>query len=455
MHLPIRISCDGKIVETKALIDSGAGGTFMDQNFARKHRLPLEKLEEPLIVFNVDGTQNKRGTITHFTELDIIFGTRTRKTRFLISGLGKQHLIFGFPWLETENPIIDWKQGTLEWKHTPLKFKFRGKPTPITEIINRTLSEGPDNAPPEGDNDQSVLIASISAISPSELDLYIQAKATAATTLAQQEKKVAIPLEELVPKEYHAYLHLFDKKSSERFPKSRSWDHKIEMKADFEPKVFKKYNLSPIEQRELDKFIDENLEKGYIVSSQSPMASPFFFVSKKDGSFRPCQDYRYLNEKTVKNAYLLPNIPELMDQLRRAKYFSKFNIRLGYNNVRIRKGDEWKAAFITNRGLFEPTVMFFGMCNSPATFQAMIDDILGDMKKKGYCIVYMDNIMIYAETLEKLHEATLELFEIIQKNDLFFKAEKCVFAQTKVPFLGMIVEQNKISMDPAKVQGHL
>jgi len=271
--------------------------------------------------------------------------------------------------------------------------------------------------------------------------------------LAQQEKKIAIPLEELVPKEYHAYLHLFDKKSSEQFPESRSWDHKIKMKADFEPKVFKKYNLSPIEQRELDKFIDENLEKGYIVSSQSLMASPFFFVSKKDGSFRPCQDYQYLNEKTVKNTYPLPNIPELMDQLRGAKYFSKFDIRLGYNNVRIRKGDEWKAAFITNRGLFEPTVMFFGMCNSLATFQAMMDDILGDMKKKGYCIVYMDDIMIYADSLEKLHKATLELFEIIQKNDLFFKAEKCVFAQTKVPFLGMIVEQNKILMDPAKVQG--
>ena len=244
MHLPIQISRDGKIVETKALIDSGAGGTFMDQNFARKHQLPLEKLEEPLVVFNMDGTQNKRGTITHYMELNIIFGSRTRKTCFLISGLGKQHLIFGFPWLETENPIIDWKRGTLEWKRTPLKFKFQGRPTPITEIIDQTLSEDPDSPPPKEDNDPSDLITSISTMSPSEPDLYIQAKATAATTLAQQEKKVAIPLEELVPKEYHAYLHLFDKKSSERFPKSRSWDHKIEMKADFQPKVFKKYNLS-------------------------------------------------------------------------------------------------------------------------------------------------------------------------------------------------------------------
>jgi len=453
MHIPIQISCDGKTVETKALIDSGARGTFMDQNFAQKHRFPIKKLEQPLVVFNVDGTLNKKGTITHSAELNITFGTRTRKTQFLISGLGKQHLIFGFPWLETENPIINWKRGTLEWKRTPLKFKFRGKPTPITEVINQTLSEEPDETPPKEDDDRSVLIASISTISPSEPDLYIQAKATAATTLAQQEKKTVVPLEDLVPKTYHSFLHLFDKKSSERFSESRSWDHKIEMKEDFQPKVFKKYNLSPIEQQEMDKFINENLAKGYIVPSQSPMASPFFFVSKKDGSFRPCQDYRYLNEKTIKNAYPLPNIPKLMDQLRGAKYFSKFDIRLGYNNVRIRKGDEWKAAFITNRGLFEPTVMFFGMCNSPATFQAMMDNILGDMKKKGYCIVYMDDIMIYAATLEKLHEATLELFGIIKKNDLFFKAEKCVFAQTKVPFLGMIVEHNKISMDPTKVKG--
>jgi len=155
----------------------------------------------------------------------------------------------------------------------------------------------------------------------------------------------------------------------------------------------------------------------------------------------------------IKNAYPLPNIPELMDQLCGAKYFSKFNICLGYNNIQIRRGDKWKAVFITNRGLFEPTVMFFGMCNSPATFQVMMDDILGDIKKKGYCIMYMDNIMIYADTLEKLHEATLELFDIITKNNLFFKAEKCVFAQTKVPFLGMIIEHNKVSMDPAKVQG--
>ena len=106
----------------------------------------------------------------------------------------------------------------------------------------------------------------------------------------------------------------------------------------------------------------------YIGPSQLPMASPFFFVAKKDRKLWPCQDYRYLNDWIIKNRYPLPLISEIMDKLKGAKYFTKLDICWGYNNIRIKKGDEWKAAFKTNKGLFEPTVMFFGMCNSPATF---------------------------------------------------------------------------------------
>jgi hypothetical protein len=208
-----------------------------------------------------------------------------------------------------------------------------------------------------------------------ETDVWIH-KTNIATELAIEEnsKKQDKTDEQLVLAEYHEYLDIFSEEKAHRFPESRPWDHKIKMKEGFEPKSFK--NLTQAEQLELDKFLKENLEKGYIQPSQSPMASPFFFVSKKDGKLRPCQDYRYLNDWTVKNSYPLPLILEIMDKLKGAKYFTKLDVRWGYNNVRIRKGDEWKAAFKTNKGLFEPTVMFFGMCNSPATFQAMMDDIL-------------------------------------------------------------------------------
>ena len=153
------------------------------------------------------------------------------------------------------------------------------------------------------------------------------------TKLAIQDKKPEIPVEELVPPELHDYLDVFDETKADRFPESRPWDHKIETKEGFVPKSFKTYNLTPAEQIELDKFLKENLEKGYIRPSQSPMASPFFFVAKKDGKLRPCQDYRYLNEWMIKNAYPLPLISKLFNLLKNAEWFSKLDIRWGYNNV--------------------------------------------------------------------------------------------------------------------------
>ena len=120
-------------------------------------------------------------------------------------------------------------------------------------------------------------------------------------------------------------------------------------------------------------FIDENLKTGQIQPSKSPQASPFFFVKKKDGKLRPVQDYRYLNEHTVKNAYPLPLVSNLIDNHCQFSLFTKFDVRWGYNNIRIKEGDEWKAAFITPLGLFEPMVMFFGLCGSPPTFQAFMN----------------------------------------------------------------------------------
>ena len=122
-------------------------------------------------------------------------------------------------------------------------------------------------------------------------------KVTIATELAAEENwmKEEKTDKKLVPQEYHEYLDVFSEEKAAQFPESRSWDHKIEMKEGFEPKSFKNYNLTPAEQLKLNKFLKENLEKGYIQPSQSPMASPFFFISKKDGKLRPCQDYQYLN----------------------------------------------------------------------------------------------------------------------------------------------------------------
>ncbi|KAI5116221.1 hypothetical protein M0805_007046 [Coniferiporia weirii] len=131
----------------------------------------------------------------------------------------------------------------------------------------------------------------------------------------------------MIPSQYHKHLHIFQKKAAERFPISRPYDHAIDLKPDFLPRDCKLYPLSPKEQLALDQFLEENLQKGYIRPSKSPMASPFFFVGKKDNELRACQDYHALNEGTIKNAYPLPLISELMDKLKGAKYFTKLDLR--------------------------------------------------------------------------------------------------------------------------------
>src|SRR5882757_9956341 len=164
------------------------------------------------------------------------------------------------------------------------------------------------------------------------------------------------------------------------------------------------YRLTPKESNALQEYVSEHLRKGYIRLSKSPMASPFFFVDKKDCKLRPVQDYRALNDVTIKNAAPLPLIPELIDKLHGARYFTKLDIRWGYNNIRIREGDEYKAAFKTSLGLFEPTVMPFGLCNAPATFQAMMNYIFGPEIDGGHVVVYLDDILVFTEDIASLSE---------------------------------------------------
>jgi len=171
--------------------------------------------------------------------------------------------------------------------------------------------------------------------------------------------------------------------------------------------------------------VKDQLRKGYIRPSKSPQMSPVFFVPNKDGKKRMVQDYRYLNSWTIKNNYPLPLISDLIDSIRK-KVFTKMDLRWGYNNVRIKKGDEWKAAFSTPEGLFEPTVMFFGLTNSPATFQAIMNDLLRDLVVEEKVAVFIDDMMVVTETEEGHDKIVEEVLRRLEENDLFVKPEKCV-----------------------------
>jgi hypothetical protein len=124
----------------------------------------------------------------------------------------------------------------------------------------------------------------------------------------------------------------------------------------------------------------------------------------------------------------------------------------GYHNIRIKEGDEWKVTFRTHEGLFQPQVMFFGLCNSPATFQAMMNQYFHELISQKRVVIYLDDILIHSKTLEENISTTCEVLKILQENHLFLKPEKCLFHQTEIPYLGLIICENSIEMDPKKVE---
>ena len=259
----------------------------------------------------------------------------------------------------------------------------------------------------------------------------------------------------LVPEKFHEWIKMFGKKQSERMLTRKLWDHVIDVKEEFVPRKGKVYPLSREMREEVREFVKKQLKKGYIWPSKSPQTVLVFFVGKKDGKKRMVQDYRYLNEWMVKNNYPLPLISDVLENIGTKKLFTKMDLRWGYNNIRIKEGDEWKAAFMMPEGSFELTVMFFGLTNSPATFQAMINKLLRDLINTGKVAVFIDNVIVETE-IEKGHdELVAEVIKRLEENDLYVKLEKYKWKVREVDFLDVVIGPEGIKMEKGKVKGVL
>ena len=248
------------------------------------------KLEQPIRARNMDGTDNKQGTIQFYTDLNIRISDQTFLERFYITRLGNQKVILGLPWLRKHNPEIDWEKGMVAWRNQEwsknLVKQWRQKRESIRKEQQPSMEEEDleltknHSLNPLLDTDRILL-----ELLNIEDEVWINTETNMATSLVAEanSKKPELTPKQLIPEEYHEYLDVFDKEKANCYLELRPWDHKIEIKPGFEPKLFKTYNLTQEEQSELNKFLKKNLDKGYIKLSESPMASPFFFVKKKDG----------------------------------------------------------------------------------------------------------------------------------------------------------------------------
>ena len=306
-------------------------------------------------------------------------------------------LILGLPWLSYHNPVISWSDGELQsWGN-----RCFSRCIPAT--CGATHVESPD----------------LSA--PSEF-----------------------------PSEYKDLSTVFSKTQATHLPPHRPWDCAIDLLPGTTPPRGCVYPLSVVESEAMEEYIQEALELGFIRPSTSPAAASFFFIEKKGGGLRPCVDYRGLNDLTVKYRYPLPLVPAALEQVRGACYFTKLDLRSAYNMVRIRKGDEWKTAFITTSGHYEYLVMPYGLANAPSVFQALVNEVLRPFLNR-FVIAYIDDILIYSPTWSDHVSHVRQVLARLLQHRLYVKAENCEFHQTEVRFLGYILDAKGSRMDQTKI----
>lgn len=398
---PVTLRWSGGAASCLALIDSGAEASFIDEQWAREHGIPLADLEDSTPVFALDGSVISKVRLSTRPVSLSISGNHQETIFFYIFQSPFCPVVLGHPWLAKHNPQINWTNNS---------------------ILSWGLS--------------CHVECLVSAVSP-----------VSSVSVFQEEPGDLNG----VPGEYLDLRAVFSRSRATSLPPHRPYDCSIDLIPGTTPPRGRLYSLSAPEREALEKYLSESIAAGTIVPSSSPAGAGFFFVKKKDGSLRPCIDYRGLNDITIKNRYPLPLMSSAFEVLQGAKVFTKLDLRNAYHLVRIKEGDEWKTAFNTPLGHFEYRVLPFGLANAPAVFQALVNDVLRDMLNI-FVFVYLDDILIFSPSLQVHVHHVRRVLQRLLENRLFVKAEKCTFHSQSVTFLGSVVSADGIGMDPSKVK---
>jgi len=272
-----------------------------------------------------------------------------------------------------------------------------------------------------------------------------------ATSLDQINDLLSDEPEPRLPEELKDFEDVFSQIEADKLPPHRPFDHDIKLVPGKIPPFGALYPMSRTHLQALKEWLDDQLRKGFIRPSSSPAASPVIIVSKPGGGLRVCQDYRGLNEVTVKDRYPLPLTRETLNNLKDMHYFSKIDIVAAFNNIRMKEGLEYLTAFRTRFGLFESLVMPFGLTGAPGTFQRYMNNVLRKYLDI-FCSAYLDDILVYSRTRAEHTEHIRLILTALRDAGLHAKLSKCEFFREEVKYLGFIVGKEGVKMDPDKIK---
>jgi len=396
--------------EVQVMIDCGANQNYASPQLAERLQKQCRQKAKPYPLNMADGTPVEYGggwIRREIRDVRLEIEGHTEQIDLDIAPI-KYDIILGMKWLQKQGPAIDWQERTLTFPNRSHGNKKK----------DRSSSGSPIRA------------------------IWVR-----------PNRKILADMTEEIPEEYRDFADLFkEREGLAALPEHKPWDHEIPLEDGKVPK----HNgwlrrLSKKEEDFLKDYIEKHEKKGFIRPSKSSIAHGVLFAPKKDGGLRVCIDYRPLNTITKKNRYPLPRIDELQDRLLGAKYFTAIDVRDAYYRVRMKEGEEWKTAFKTRFGLYEYLVMPFGLTNAPATFQELINDTLREYLD-DFATAYLDDVLIFSTTLKEHVQHVRKVLDRLRQKDLPVKLSKCEFHKHRIRFLGHIISDKGIEVDPERIK---
>jgi len=408
--------------EALLLLDSGASGAVLRCDWVMNTQVPCVRQKEPTRILDASGNHMPYSGLHYTSAVDMYMGDNMNKMRFEVADMlaAKVNGYLSMSWLKDHNPDINWEKGSLKWRSEYCKAHCLRKERCLEFITEEKLiAEDTDN-------------------------IFVMGMALYTDEDGEDIRIKILP-------EYRDYADIFSQAKIKALPEHSKYDDRINLIPEANLPDGPIYPLSKKELDALWDYIREMQEHGKIRRSSSPIGAPILFVPKPDGTLRLCVDYRGLNKITIKNKYPLALMSELRSWLGKATIFTKLDLKNGYYLIRMAEGEEWKTAFKSRYGLYKYTMMAFGLCNVPSTFQSMINDVFRDMLDVGV-ITYMDDILIYTERVEEHLALVRQVMERLRKASLGVSIKQSRFYQREVEFLGYKISDRGISMTSTKVE---
>ena len=426
-------------------MDSGAEVTLISQKIVNKEGLKTEPLEEPVDIVLAD--QSRQRATQCVPALPLSHNSWSDEVRCVVVPSLTEPLFLGRDWLQKWNPVIDWVTGELSLADAGGPWLPKGD---VSEDGGHVVQPGERGEMSPSAYRKLVRTANRRREKEDSGALLVIVRAVAVAD--PPVNTAASP-----PPEVSALIADFPRvfEEAEGVEKDPPVRHSIRLMEDAKPSHVKPYRSTETQRNEMKEQVIVLIQKGWIRPSSSPWGAPVLLVPKKDGTWRFCVDFRNLNAVTVRDSFPLPRIDDLLHKVGQAKVFSKMDLQSGFHQVPMEEASIETTAFslpeaVEGSSHFEWIVMPFGLMNAPSTFQRLISKVL--VGCEPFTAAYIDDVLIFSQDRQQHEQHLKKVLQKLAQHNLRVKLKKCSFYRAEMPFLGHVLGEGCVKVEPEKIE---